>query len=285
MRLLPPQMRADLLSGVTHFCHCWHITRRDGGVLGLTNHDRDLNFNGIDFFAEAGISVSALDARLGLATPRPEAEGVLSDGHLRADDLAAGYYDGAQFDLWMVDWQNPNHRMLLLAGRFGAVRLQGKRFTVGLKPSDNSFAEARGRLYQKSCDAALGDARCSADISTAPFSFLVAPIDVSKEQAVFNAADFIGLAQTPRWFSQGTILTPAGRRLVVRQDRSVDERRVLSLWQDASALLEEGVFVTLQAGCDKQLTTCQKKFANAINYQGFPDLSDDRVLINIGSAD
>ena len=102
---------------------------------------------------------------------------------------------------------------------------------------------------------------------------------------VFDAAAFTGLAKTARWFSHGMVFTAAGRRLAVRQDREIDGRRILYLWQDASALLAVGTPVSLQTGCDKQLNTCQKKFSNAVNYQGFPDLSDDRVLIYIGSSD
>ena len=36
---------------------------------------------------------------------------------------------------------------------------------------------------------------------------------------------------------------------------------------------------TLRAGCDKQFATCRAKFANAVNFRGFPHMpGDDFVL-------
>ncbi len=280
MRILPSSMRTSIDQGVTHFCHCWHITRRDGTVLGLTNHDDDVVFKDVRFHAEAGITLSALDARLGLDAARPEAEGVLHNGYLQADDLAAGLYDAAQFDLWLVDWQAPENRLLLMVGQFGAVRLEGDRFAVRLQPTGDGFNQPRGRLFQKLCDAALGDKRCRALVTVAPFQIEAEVLRVTGALLVIAAQ-----SHAADWFAHGTIITHGGRRLTVRADVKTDTERHLHLWQDATALVQVGDLVQVRSGCDKQISTCKAKFSNVINYQGFPDLSDDKVLIEIASGD
>lgn len=276
MRLVPPAMQAALQRGVTHFCHCWLIRRADGTALGLTDHDADLEFDGRRFHADAGLSLSALETRLGLAAPQPEAGGVLSSRHLQAADLAAGLYDHAQFDLWLVDWQDPANRLLLSGGRFGAVRLQEQRFTVQLQPAAGGLEQPRGRLYQTACDAALGDARCRADVSAAPFrrTAVVQRIDgpLLVTEIISAPAD---------WFAHGHVETSTGKMLGIRADAAETDGRHLHLWQDADALVSSGDRVAVLAGCDKTLAACRSKFNNAVNHQGFPDLSDDRLLIGV----
>ncbi len=39
MRTIPSALQAKLDSGVTTLCRCWIVTRRDGVVLGFTDHD------------------------------------------------------------------------------------------------------------------------------------------------------------------------------------------------------------------------------------------------------
>lgn len=275
-RVIPPAMRRALEDGVSHFCRCWFIRRRDGETLGLTDYDRPLRFNHIDFIADAAISLSALDARLGLDASQPQAQGVLSSNALTEADLAAGLYDDAAFDLWLVDWQAPENRMLLMAGRFDKIALSEGRFSVSLAASAGNMNAPRGRLFQNACDAGLGDERCRADISAAPFALSVSALDVTAAYI-----DIAPLAHAAGWFTHGYLANAAGRRFVIRADKPETRFRRLHLWLDPSADIAIDETLDLVVGCDKQLETCQRKFNNAVNYQGFPSLSDDKLLIDV----
>jgi uncharacterized phage protein (TIGR02218 family) len=46
----------------------------------------------------------------------------------------------------------------------------------------------------------------------------------------------------------------------------------LELWQPMSHAIAIGDEFTVTAGCDKRFTTCQSKFANAVNFRGFPHM-------------
>ena len=51
------------------------------------------------------------------------------------------------------------------------------------------------------------------------------------------------------------------------------------LWEELRAEIAAGDLVRLEAGCDKRMETCRLKFANILNFQGFPDIpGEDWVM-------
>ena len=77
MRALDPDFEAHLKSGATTLCHCWAVTRRDGVVLGFTDHDRTIFFDGVSFEPETGADGAAMAASADLAVDNTEIEGAL----------------------------------------------------------------------------------------------------------------------------------------------------------------------------------------------------------------
>jgi uncharacterized phage protein (TIGR02218 family) len=103
MRSIPPALQAKLDSGVTTFCRCWIVTRRDGVVQGFTDHDEDVVLGDVTCHAGTGLSGSEASAQLGLAVQGMELAGALSDDALNEADLAAGRYDAAAVEVHLVD--------------------------------------------------------------------------------------------------------------------------------------------------------------------------------------
>ena len=60
---------------VTTLARAWAVTRADGMVLGFTDHDAGLSFEGIAFRPDAGLTAQALVQGLGLAVDNTEAQG------------------------------------------------------------------------------------------------------------------------------------------------------------------------------------------------------------------
>lgn len=86
MKTLPPGLSAALADGVTTLARCWRITRHDGVVIGLTEHDDDLRVDGTLFRAVAGASGSEDASSLGF--PRA-ARGMACPCGCRMPDPAA----------------------------------------------------------------------------------------------------------------------------------------------------------------------------------------------------
>ncbi|MBY0420794.1 MAG: DUF2163 domain-containing protein, partial [Parvularculaceae bacterium] len=165
MRDFSPAFSAPLASGVTTFCACWRVRRIDGVVLGFTDHDRPLVFDGTTTFEpETGAEGSALASSADLAVDNSAIEGLLSSERLSEADLLGGRFDGAVVEFWRVDWREPAIRALLKRATIGEIKQDGARFTAELRGPAAALDRVAGRVYQKSCDAELGDARCGVDV-------------------------------------------------------------------------------------------------------------------------
>ncbi len=61
----------------------------------------------------------------------------------------------------------------------------------------------------------------------------------------------------------------------------------LDLWEPMPAPIVTGDAFQVVAGCDKSLASCRDKFANVVNFRGFPDLpgNDYAVAYAVQGAD
>ncbi len=133
MRTIPAALQAKLDSGVTTLCRCWTIQRQDNVTQGFTDHDEDVVLDGVTCRAGTGLTGSEATQNFGLAVDSSELTGALSSETLNEDDLAAGHYDAANVELWLVDWSEPDLRVLLAKGSLGEVRRDGTAFTAELR--------------------------------------------------------------------------------------------------------------------------------------------------------
>src|SRR5919197_391085 len=133
MKNLPAGLQAHLDSGVTTLCWCWRLTRRDGAKLGFTDHDRDLVFDGTTFEAAAGFTASEIKDTVGLSVDNLEVESALTSDRLSEEHLAAGLYDDARVEIFRVNWQTPEQRVLMRSGSLGEVSRAGASFRAEVR--------------------------------------------------------------------------------------------------------------------------------------------------------
>src|SRR5690606_2489439 len=119
MRTIDAGLAAHMAGGVTTLARCWVVARRDGAVLGFTDHDRDIPLDGVVCEAASGLSASEAAGESGFAAGGMEVAGALSSERLSEADLAAGLYDDAEVTVWLVNWQAPEERHLLRTGHIG----------------------------------------------------------------------------------------------------------------------------------------------------------------------
>ncbi len=105
MRSIPSALQTKLDSGVTTLAHCWKLTQRDGVVQGFTDHDCDLVLGGTTYRAGTGFTASEATSRFDLSVDGAEISGALDADALTEADLAAGRYDAADVETWLVDWK------------------------------------------------------------------------------------------------------------------------------------------------------------------------------------
>ena len=272
---------AHLAGGVATLCRAWGVWRRDGVVLGFTDHDRDLNFEGIVFRAGTGMTARALMQTTGFAVDNSEAVGALSSGAVTEADLLAGRYDAAEVRCWLVNWSDVGQRLLQFRGTLGEIVRSGGAFRAELRGLTEVLNQPQGRVYQRDCAAILGDAQCRFDLNRAGFSVELA-VGTQSEGRVFAFGGLTGFAAG--WFEKGRVrLLDGDARGVmglIKADRIEDGQRVIELWDRIGPPVAAGDRMRLEAGCDRQAATCQSKFNNFNNFRGFPHIPGEDWLLS-----
>ncbi|KFE36331.1 DUF2163 domain-containing protein [Thioclava atlantica] len=278
----PEELRAHLGTGTTTIARAWAVTRRDGKVLGFTDHDAGLNFEGIAFEPESGMTAKALAQGTGLAVDNSEVYGALSSEAISESEILAGRYDRAEVRAWIVNWTDVTQRALLFRGHLGEITRGAGAFTAELRGLSEALGAERGRIYHPRCAAVLGDADCRFDLSQPGFAH-EGPVAFVEETARFGFGALAGFSE--RWFEKGrlTVLSGAAAGLVgvIKADRTrTDGIREIELWQRIAAEVAPGDQVRLEAGCDKRAATCRAKFANFANFRGFPHIPGEDWLVS-----
>lgn len=279
MLSLPASLQARLDAHATTVCHCWRLQRADGTVMCFTDHDRDLVFGGLAYRANTGLSASQVEAGVGLAPATCEAAGALSADSLSEADLVNGLYDGAAVETWLVDWSNVDDRVLLDVGAIGEVRRAEFAFSAEIRSSAHHFDQQQGRAYQRNCAADLGDACCGVNLASPMFYTIGVVVAFEGDTLAadlaqpFDSGFFTGGALT---FTSGA---NANARPSVKSHRQQGARASIVLWAPPAGAVTVGDTLRVTAGCDKSPSACQSKFANIVNFRGFPHMpGNDRVI-------
>ncbi|OYX44350.1 MAG: hypothetical protein B7Z02_06260 [Rhodobacterales bacterium 32-67-9] len=278
----PQALKDHLAGGATTVARAFAVTRKDGMVLGFTDHDRDLTFDGIAFHAGSGMTAKAIQQGTGLSVDNTETFGALRSDAITEEDILAGRYDGAEVMGWLVNWADVSVRALQFRGTLGEIVRSGGAFNAELRGLSEGLNQPQGLIYHARCSAVLGDGRCGFDLDQPGYSE-ERPVETVTDARVFGFADFAGYED--RWFEKGRfrVLTGAAAGLVgsVKNDRlRKGTAREVELWQALGMAPAPGDFVRIEAGCDKRSETCRLKFANFDNFRGFPDIPGEDWLMS-----
>lgn len=273
MRTIPPDLAAHLSGDASTTCHCWRLERADGVTLGFTDHDRDLTFDGVTFEAASGLDAGEANAETGLVAGGMEVAGALTSDRLSEADLAAGKFDHARIETYLVNWAAPAERLLLRVGHVGEVLREDGAFRAEIRGLAAALDQPQGRVFRAACDADLGDGRCRVDLDDPAYRGSGAVVAAADGRR-FTVSGLDGFAAG--WFERGVVHWTSGandgRRAVVKAQRAGAEGLTIELWSPMTGPILPGDGFTVTAGCDKRFATCREKFANGLNFRGFPHM-------------
>lgn len=275
-------LAAHLASGTTTLCRCWAVKRRDGIMLGFTDHDNDLDFDGVLFRADSGLTGQALQQTTGLSVDNGEALGALRSDAVTETDLVAGRYDAAEVRAWLVNWTDVAQRHLLFRGTIGEVQTGGGGFRAELRGLTETMGQPTGRMYQRHCNARLGDAQCGVNMAHAPNAAEAVVIDATGGQ-LMRLSGLAGYGID--WFARGQLDvldgSASGLSAMIKSDALVGSERIIGLWQELRVPIGPGDRVRLRAGCDKRADTCKSKFGNFARFRGFPHIPGEDWMMAV----
>lgn len=275
MRAVPAGLEAHLRSGATTLCRCWKLERVDGVALGFTDHDEPLQFEGFVFSAADGLAATGDVTQTGFAVGGFEVAGALSSAGLTIEDLAEGRYDFAAVTMWVVNWRDVEQRVIVRRGVLGEVARADGGFRAEVRGPSGALETVLGRVFGSTCDADLGDARCKVGVAALTQTAIVARVN----GAIVTVTE---LSAPAGFFSDGTAKVldgaEAGITVSIGGHGVEGGGHVLRL---RTMLLALGVGdrLAVAPGCDKRFATCLGKFANGVNFRGFPHLpGNDRAF-------
>ena len=257
---------------------CWRVERRDGVIIALTDHDRDLVVAGEHYRAAPGMTPSAIVRGDGLDADTMEVSGALDGGAFARDDLIAGRWDGARVVIVAVDWSDPARAPVPLGeGRIGEVELGEHGFTAELRGAQARLECPVTEATSPACRATLGDARCR--VAMAPRRRFARIVAAAGERLTLDTAEPVagGYADgVLRWFGG------ANTGLVGAIEQSAG--MTVTLRAAPAFAVAAGTLVELTEGCDKRLATCAARFGNVANFRGEPHLPGIDLLTRYPGA-
>ncbi len=185
MKNVSTNLKTHLAGEVTTLCACWLVTRLDGVVLGFTDHDVDIVFNGVTYSAESGFLRTAISNTATAAPGELEVQGFLDSVTLTEHDLRAGLYNYATVELFMLNWSSlADGPLNLRYGNFGEVTITSTgSFKIELRGLMQRLEQQFLETYGPICRADLGDARCKIQLA-APLRQSLAPYAVGARVTV-----------------------------------------------------------------------------------------------------
>ncbi len=272
-----PSLGDALTSELTFLAICWRIVRSDGVALGLTTHDRPLIVGGMRYDSGPGMVPSAIVTGDDLDVDSMDLGGALTGDAITAVDLRDGRYDGAAVSVFFVDWREPDAgRQRLVDGRIGPVEFGSgtdSSFLAALRGPTAALSVTAVETYAPECRAELGDARCRVAMRGRMVRSFVASGQgraITPAPLVDPLDDFV----EGRLRVLGGVAAGIGRRIIATEAGT--------LIVDEPLDLASGTPIALWQGCDKRLTTCANRFANAVNFRGEPHVPGADILTRFG---
>jgi uncharacterized phage protein (TIGR02218 family) len=286
MKALNHDLLAHLREGTTTLAWCWRITRADGIVLGFTDHDRPLAFDGTGFESESGLVPSEIRSSSDLAVDAQDASGVLTSDRITETDIRDGRWDNARVEVWRVNWADTTQRVLMRRGAIGQIRRGRLAFVAEMRSLAHLLGQTAGRTFQATCDAALGDARCGVNLEAALHKGTGTVANIQRGGA-FHAAGLGTFADG--WFTGGTLSWASGFNVgrvaeVMLHARTGGLVTITLLEVPVRPVAVTDAFTT-RAGCDKRAETCGGKFSNIANFRGFPHIPGQDAVVRYATRD
>lgn len=278
LRTIPGALAARL-AGETTLARIWRVTRRDGQVFGFTDHDRDLVVAGRTYYSVNAADGSPFAGGADLATDAGEVSMAAAQTIVERD-VEAGLWNLATVDVELVDYSAPEAGVVRLhSGELGRVTMVAGRVSVELRGFKHRLGKPVGTTVQATCDADLGDARCKVNLALLTVTGSVT--------AVVDSQQFTDSARTePTAQYDGGVLAwtsgaNAGRKIEVKRFAAGG---AFVLFLPMSYAIAVGDTYSLTPGCNKTVADCAGRYANLVNFRGFPFVPGNAVIRDGGTA-
>lgn len=277
MKVIPILLASHYAQETTTLCVCLKVTRRDLQVFGFTSLDRAIEIGGLTY--QPGFDVSSLASSESLAVDNLELT-IIPDDQLPAEDLIAGLWNNAAFEVFRVNWEDPAGGVdVLKRGSTGEVQVRDGVYVVEFRSLSQALQQTQGAATLKTCRARLGDERCRKDLAAFTYD---GTITAAASRLVFTD---VTRGEPSKWFAEGTLTFTSGLCAGYSQKvKAFNAGGQFTMSLPMPFNVAPGDAYTVVAGCLKRLTDCRDKFDNVLNFQGEPHLPGMDAITKPGGA-
>lgn len=268
MKAIPTALKAHYALGTTTLATCWKATLTNGTVIAATALDRDLLVDGLTYIASTGYNATNIDSSAELNPDNLEIEGFLASPGVTNSDIHSGLWDYAAIEIFEVNYADPTQgKNVLRVGTLGEVKAGRASFTAELRGLMQAYSRTIVRLTTQECNADLGDARCTKSLTA--FTVTGAVDTVTGNRVLTDAAR----TEAANWFTGGKLTFTSGLNNGLSMEVKASAVGSLTLQEQMPFLIAAADTYTVYAGCTKRFDQdCIGKFANGVNFRGFPHL-------------
>jgi uncharacterized phage protein (TIGR02218 family) len=271
-RTLSAGMAGHLATRAHTRCMMLLLELRDGTSIGVTDHDRDIEYDlgdgTVTYQSGTGILASDVSLQAGLDADNYEVTGPLKDdGDFTLERVVGGRFNRARAKLFQVNWKDlASGAIKLLAGNVSEARVEGGKFVFEIRSDCDRFNQVIGRLITNNCTADFADGVQCFATPVAITGTVTAVTD-----ALSFTVSFAG-SYADDYFNGGTVLALTG-------DLAGTDKVEVFDWTSAGVvtlfapLVEDpaiGDTFTITQGCAKNRTACMG-FGQILNMRAFPE--------------
>jgi uncharacterized phage protein (TIGR02218 family) len=263
-------LAAHLVGPLTTVATYFRLTRRDGVVMGFTDHNRDLPFESVTHLANSAYSRSQIASNSDLKIDNFELDGILDAAAIDADDIRAGLYYGAPYKIGILNWNDLTMGDLVLKrGTIAKITLKDNTFVAEGEGLAGKLKQRVVKLILPLCNVDVFSPLCGVDPAAFTETGTVTAITVPRK--IFTAT--ITGARPAGFFDDGLITWSTGGNTTIPIEVTSDAPG-LTLFDAVGRDIEIGDAFTITAGCNKQrLGDCKIKYNNVVNYRGTGDFA------------
>lgn len=274
-------LKAEYAKGTTTIARCWRFERRDGQVVTVTTCARDLLISGEIYRSKEGVNPTALEQQTNAAVPNSEITGAMSEESVTEADLVAGKWDGAFVTIFEVNYRDLSMGwMNLQTGTIGDVKAGRSAFNAAVRGISQALQQVVGEVYQASCPATFGDARCK--VNLVPITVTGALTSVASRRTMTDS----GRGEVADYFGGGLLRITNGDLAGAEMEIADFVGGVFSLVLPFPSNVPVGATYEAVPGCRKRYTEdCRIKWANWVNHRGYPHVPGGDKILGLGGTE
>jgi len=286
---VPAPLLGVVKAQTKYLATCWRFARRDGVVIRLTTHNRELHIGAERYSPVGSFTPSAIRKNAGLEEADVEFTGVISSAALTTADFNAGKYRDCEVLEQRLDarwdWLG-----LISSSKYWIqdTSFDGEAWQCSCVGIPRWLRPKVGDVYGRNCRHKLGfipPGGSGCGVNIASFTVAGAVVDGTLDG---DRRRIIRIASGPLdgfadgFFASGDVLFTSGLNtgaLGLEVKTWTQATRDLELQLPAPYDVLPGDVLTVKAGCNKLGTTCINKFNQFVDFGGFPDIPGiDKVL-------